>query len=98
MLEPVGNGQNVALLKKFSNLEFFSRGVGHPIVDVVGNFQRRQLLVPVVFVSFERYGAVPFLFTHRQNFFRRIGIERDILEKEQVGIAAKRSLLRKRWQ
>ena len=61
MLDPIRHAENAALVEKFSDLKFLRGRVFDPAVDVVGDFQRRHIFVPVLLVSFERDCAIPFL-------------------------------------
>ena len=98
MLHPIGNAEGAALNQKFPDRQFLRRRIANPVVDVVGDFQRRHVFVPVLLVSFERDCAIPLLFSHSQKFFRRKRHQRDVAQKPDVSVATKRGLLRKRWQ
>ena len=98
MLHPIGNAEDAALNQKFPDRQFLFRCVFDAVVDVVGDFQRRHVLVPVLLVSFERDCAIPFLFSHRQKFLRRERHQRDIPQEPNVSVATKGSLLGKRGQ
>ena len=98
MLNPIGHAQNPVLDQKFPDRQFLGLGPGDPIVDVVGDLQRRNILVPIFLETFEGDGAIPFLPAHREKFLRRERQQRDVFEKEQIGIAAERGLLWQRGQ
>ena len=86
------------LIEEFADSQFLRRCVLDPIVDVRCQLEWRDVAVSFLFVSLERDGPIPFLLAHRQNFFGRIRIECDVLEKEDESIAAQRGLLRERRQ
>src|SRR5437016_4790929 len=98
MLNPIGNSQDAALLEKCADLKFFRCRVLDPVSNVVGDLKRWHIFVTVFLECLESDGSVPFLSAHRQKFFRRIGDQRDILEKENVGVASKGDLIRQRRQ
>ena len=98
MLNPIGHGENRVRPEKFADLQFPGRCVRDPIIHVVCDLQWRDIFVPVLFIRFERDRAVPFLPAHGEKLFGRIRHERDIPEKEQVGIAAQRGFVRQRGQ
>src|SRR5260370_29582372 len=95
---PIGHCQDLVFLQKISDLRFFGCRVRDPIVDLVRDFQWRYIFVAILFVNFERDGAIPFLPSHRQQFFWREWHERNISEEEHISVATKRGLLRKRRQ
>ena len=98
MLEPIRNGQNVALIQEFADQQLFRCGIPDPAVDVLGEFEGRNIAVSVDFKRFESDRAVPFLSARRQQLLRRVREHRDVAQKENVSIAAERSLVRKRWK
>jgi hypothetical protein len=49
--------------------------------------ERRNVLVALFLVRFKRNCAIPFLLPHFQNLFGRVGIERDVFKKEDIGVA-----------
>src|SRR5207248_10183090 len=79
------------------NLEFFRGRVFDPVIDVVRDFQRWHFFVSIRFVSFERNRAAPFLTSHGKQLLWRVRHERDFLEKENIRVAPKSGLVRKRW-
>src|SRR4029453_7742750 len=98
MLDPIGDGEDAAFFKKSSDLKLLRCRVLDPIVNVVGDLKRRHILVTVFLESLESDSSVPLLSAHCQKFFRRIGDQRDVLEKENVSVASKSGLVRQRRQ
>ena len=95
MLKPAWDGEDVALLEKFPDLQFLLRRIFDPAVNTAGGFQRRDIFVAIFLERLECDGAVPFLFAHRQKVFGRIRHQGDVLEKKNVGVASKCGLI---WQ
>src|SRR6266566_2264297 len=53
MLEPIRNGQNVALIQEFADQQLFRCGIPDPAVDVLGEFEWRNIAVSMDFKRFE---------------------------------------------
>ncbi len=98
MLDPVRNAHDPVVFEKFSNLKFFCGSVLDPTIDVVRHFQRRHILVAVLFVNLERNCPGPFLPAHGQKFLGRIRHQCHVAQKPNVIIATERRLLRQRRQ
>ena len=94
MPNPIGDSEDTAFLEKSSDLKFFRCRILGPTANVVSDLKRRHMLVAISLECLESDGTVPFLFAHRQKFFRRIEDQRDILEEENVGVASKGDLVR----
>src|ERR1051326_1127104 len=48
MLYPIGDTENAALRQKFPDRQFLCRRILDPVIEVVGDFERRHLLVPIL--------------------------------------------------
>ena len=96
--ERLARGEPFVLVDVREESEYAAGHIAGAISVPVDDLQRRNILVPIFLETFEGDGAIPFLPAHREKFLRRERQQRDVFEKEQIGIAAERGLLWQRGQ
>src|SRR5437660_3683463 len=98
MLQPGGHGENAVLVDKLANLQFLGRRILYPDISIFRELKWRDSFVAFFLVAFKCNRSIPFLLSHCQNLFRRIGIKGDVFEKEDKGVTSERRLFWRRWQ
>ncbi len=96
VLEPIRHGENPMRSKEIADLLLLRCLVALPALDIGRERERRHVAISLRFESFECHRAIPFLSPHCQQLLRRIRIERHVLQKEQISLAAERSLFGQR--
>src|SRR6266513_1239803 len=92
--------REVIVLSKTESAQIFGSRPKGVMLDPIWHREDAALFenVPVFLVRFKCNRSIPFLSSHRQQFFRRERHERDVPQKPDVGVSAERRLLRQTRQ
>src|SRR4029077_3505755 len=98
MLQPTGHCENAVLVEELANLQFLGGRIFYPGTSIFRELKWRDIFVAFFLIAFKGNPPIPFLLSHRQNLFRRIGIKGDVFEKEDKGVTSERRLFWRRGQ
>ena len=98
VLDPAGHSEDTVLVEELSNLRFLGGGISYPAIRILRELKCWDIFIAFFLVGLKGNRPIPFLLSHRQNLLRRIRIEGDVFEKENVGVAPERRFFWRRWQ
>src|SRR5437762_12506937 len=84
MLQPTRHGKNPVFVEELANLRFLSGRIFYPAINVLRELKWREIFAAFFLMAFKRYRPIPFLLSHRLNWFGLGRVESKVFEEGNV--------------